>query len=121
MSAQTTQGAAAAATGPRALLVAVLESALDGSASFADALQVVERSGSAEPRAVTRELLGDLAIRSWIELRAVALGREEPVPRRRYELELTDARNWDRTAKPAVVYALTDTGRERAAAMGASG
>ena len=109
------------AAGPRALLVAVLATALEGSASFADALRVVERSGSDNPRAVARELLGDLAIRSWIELRAVALGREEPVPRLRYELELTDARNWDPEGRPAVRYALTDTGRERAEAMAASG
>ena len=63
----------------------------------------------------------DPAIRGWIELRAVALGREEPVPRLRYELELTDARNWDLEGRPAVRYALTDTGRERAEAMAASG
>lgn len=103
----------------RELLGLVLRCAARESASFAQAMRVTERaSGDPDAAPLTRELLSDLAIRDWIELRrAQADGSEKPVDRLRYELELSDQRNWDRSARARTRYALTVKGREQVKAL----
>lgn len=114
---------AAPAAGPRELLIAVLACATGRSASFADALAAVEgAAANGDRRGLARELLGDLAIRDWIELRRTALDGEAPVARQLYELELSDRRNWDeRPIRARVRFALTEKGRDRVEAMAALG
>jgi hypothetical protein len=104
----------------RELLGLVLRCATRGSSSFSQARHVAaEAIGDSEARALTRELLSDLAIRDWIELREEQPGgAESPVARLRYELELADDRNWNEHAdEPRVRYALTDKGRAQVSAM----
>lgn len=104
----------------RELLAMVLACAATGSASFTQARHVVARAtGDTDPRALTRELLSDLAIRNWIVL--CKRGRdaaEHPVQRIHYELELANDVNWDEQAATGRArYVLTEKGRERVAPM----
>lgn len=104
------------AVSQRELLALILGCAADGSASFTAALTATARATGVErPRAMTRELLSDLAIRNWIELRLEGrTGVETPIERLHYELELAADRNWDeRAAEPRARFALTAKGRER--------
>jgi hypothetical protein len=111
-----TNGQPQTAASQRELLALILGCAAEGSASFTAALAATERATGVErPRAMTRELLSDLAIRNWIELRLEGgTGAETPIERLRYELELAADRNWDeRAAEPRAMFALTAKGRER--------
>jgi hypothetical protein len=111
-----TTGQSRIAVSQRELLALILACAADCSASFTTALAATERATGVErPRAMTRELLSDLAIRDWIELRlAGRTGVEAPIERLRYELELAADRNWDeRAQEPRARFALTAKGRER--------
>lgn len=104
----------------RELLALVLACAAGASASFTQARHAVGKAiGDPNPRPMTRELLSDLAIRNWIELRRRAGdGSETPVPRIHYELELANDVNWDEQAATGRArYALTEKGRERVAPM----
>jgi hypothetical protein len=104
----------------RELLGLILGCAVRDNASFGQALYAVERAtDDAEPQTLTRELLSDLAIRDWIELRReTPEGGEVRVERLRYELELADPRNWDeRSLEPRARYALTEKGRRQVSAM----
>jgi hypothetical protein len=103
----------------RELLGLILGCAVRGSASFNQALHAAAAAGDRDPRDLTRELLSDLAIRDWIELRRVQPdGTETQVERLRYELELADGRNWDQHSDtPQARYALTAKGRSQVSAM----
>ena len=98
----------------------MLACAAGSSASFTQARHAVARAtGDSDPRALTRELLSDLAIRDWIELCSELRDQvERPVPRIHYELELANNVNWDEHADACRTrYALTEKGRERVAPM----
>jgi hypothetical protein len=104
----------------RDLLALVLACATSSSASFTQARHAVARAtGESAPRALTRELLSDLAIRNWIELCKPDRERvERSVPRTHYELELANDVNWEEGAAVGRArYALTEKGRERVAPM----
>lgn len=98
----------------RELLGLILGCAVSGSASFTQALHATHGPDAGpEARALTRELLSDLSIRGWIELRQPApIEGEVPVPRIHYELELAADRNWDDSSgHERTRYVLTDKGR----------
>jgi len=100
----------------RELLGLVLGCAAQGSANFCVALRVAERmDDDADPRALGRELLTDLTIRAWIYLlREEEDGREVPLPRSRYEMELAADGNWDEMGGyEQARYALTEKGRAK--------
>jgi hypothetical protein len=101
--------------GQRELLGLIMGCAGRGSATFTQAeFAVVAAGGGPEARALTRELLTDLSIRGWIELRVRrAGGNEAEVERRRWEFEFAADRNWDEAVPDRACYALTDTGRGR--------
>lgn len=104
----------------RELLAMVLACAAATSASFTQARHAIARAtGDPDPRALTRELLSDLAIRNWIELcKRDRDATEQPVPRIHYELELANDVNWDeQAASGRARYVLTEKGRERVAPM----
>lgn len=104
----------------RELLGLILGCAVRGNASFGQALYAVgEATEDPEPQTLTRELLSDLSIRDWIELRReTPEGGEVRVERLRYELELADSRNWDEhSPEPRARYALTEKGRRQVSAM----
>lgn len=89
---------------------AVRESATFNQAEFA----VAAAGGGPDRRKLTRELLTDLAIRGWIELRVrLADGEELRTERRRWDFELAADRNWEPDPRDCACYALTDKGRER--------
>ena len=89
---------------------AVRESATFNQAEFA----VAAAGGGPDRRKLTRELLTDLAIRDWIELRVRrADGDELRLERRRWDLELSSERNWEPDPGDGACYALTDKGRGR--------
>ena len=98
----------------RELLGLILGCAANGSASFSQALYATEGAlPDGESRTLTRELLSDLSIRGWIELRKPGpVGDALEVPRIHYELELAADRNWDEAAgSDRTRYVLTDKGR----------
>jgi hypothetical protein len=99
----------------RELLGLIMGCAGRSSATFTQAeFAVVAAGGGPEPRALTRELLTDLAIRGWIELRVrLAGGNEAEVERRRWEFEFAAERNWDEAVPDCACYVLTDAGRGR--------
>jgi hypothetical protein len=98
----------------RELLGLILACAASGSASFSQALYATKEARSdADARGLTRELLSDLAIRGWIELRKPgSAGGEIEVPRIQYELELAADRNWEEAnGDERARYVLTEKGR----------
>jgi hypothetical protein len=101
----------------RELLGLVLGCAARRSATFSQAeFALIAAGAGPDPRPLTRELLTDLAIRGWIELRHRCLGGgEDPIERRRWEFEFAAERNWDNPVEDCACYALTDWGRERLA------
>lgn len=104
----------------RELLGLILGCAVRGSASFSQAMHAAgPATGDRDAHDLTRELLSDLAIRDWIELRRVRPdGTEIQVERLRYELELADSRNWDeQSGTPRARYVLTEKGRGQVSAM----
>ncbi len=104
----------------RELLGLILGCAAADSASFSQAMYAAQSAArGADPRAMTRELLSDLSIRGWIELRARGTGGVEvTVPRIHYELELADDRNWDEASgDDRTRYVLTEKGRAQVGPM----
>ena len=100
----------------RELLGLILGCAASGSASFSQALYATrEARPDFDARALTRELLSDLSIRGWIELRkSGSVGGDIPVPRIQYELELAADRNWEEAAgDERARYVLTEKGRSQ--------
>ena len=99
----------------RELLGLVLGCAAHGSASFSAALRVAAQVDDDDPRALGRELLTDLTIRAWVYLlRQEEDGREIPLPRSRYEMELAADANWDEFGGyEQARYALTEKGRAK--------
>lgn len=99
----------------RELLGRILGCAARTSATFNQAeLAVIGASGSSDPRSLTQELLLDLTIRGWIELRVrIAGGGETGVEPRNWEAELRAERNWDARMVDCACFALTDRGHER--------
>ena len=98
----------------RELLGLVLGCAASDSATFSQALYATrEARPDSDARALARELLSDLSIRGWIELRrSGAVGGDVPVPRIHYELELAADRNWDEArGDERARYVLTEKGR----------
>lgn len=97
----------------RELLGLILSCAVNGSASFSQALHAARGAAPEEDaRALTRELLSDLSIRGWIELRKPGpVSGEVEVPRIHYELELAADRNWDDANGDRTRYVLTEKGR----------
>jgi len=99
------------------LLRRILACATRGSAAFANADNAIcQVTGAAQSRALARELLTDLAIRGWIALcRQQRDGSDALIAWRRYELELSDERNWvdARAGDNGVRYALTERGRDK--------
>ena len=119
MSDPVSPAAASSAATQRELLVAILDRAAGASAGFVDAMRIAERAGpERDPRRLARELLSDLGIRGWIEL----WGRHPDgalfaIARTRFELELSDDRNWVREAEPRVRYSLSEKGEAQRLAM----
>lgn len=99
----------------RELLGLIMGFAARESASFSQAeFAIVAAGGGPSARGLARELLSDLAIRDWIELRARAAdGEEHRIERRRWELELAAEDNWSESRADSVRYALTAKGRTR--------
>ena len=100
----------------RELLGLVMGCAARRSATFAQAEFAVIAGGGTDERAraIARELLTDLSIRDWIEIRLrYAGGGEGALARRLWELEFSAERNWDGSALDCACYALTDKGRGR--------
>jgi hypothetical protein len=98
----------------RELLDLVLGCATESSATFGEPEDALGRARAADdPRALARELLIDLAIRGWIEVRVrFADGGEGEVPRRRWEYEFAADRNWGVPIADCACYALTDRGHQ---------
>jgi hypothetical protein len=99
----------------RELLGLIMGCAARHSATFSQAeFAVIAAGGGAGARVLTRELLTDLAIRRWIELRLRHHRRPETaIEQRHWELELVAERNWESPVTDCACYALTDKGRER--------
>lgn len=99
----------------RELLGLIMGCAARRSASFSQAEFAIYAAGAGpEPRALARELLIDLAIRGWIELRVrFADGSEGPIERRRWEFEFAADRNWGEPVEDCACYALTERGLRR--------
>ena len=99
----------------RELLGLILGCAARDSATFNQAeFAVAAAGGGRDPRGLTRELLTDLAIRGWVEIRVrLAAGDETRVERRRWDFELASDRNWEPEARTCARYALTEKGRGR--------
>ena len=99
----------------RELLGLIMGCAGRGSATFMQAeFAVVAAGGGPEARRLTRELLTDLSIRGWIELRVrLAAGKEREVDRQRWEYEFAAGRNWDEAVPDCACYVLTEKGRGR--------
>jgi hypothetical protein len=100
----------------RELLGLILACATSESASFSQALYVTREARSdADAHALARELLSDLSIRGWIELRkSGSVGGEIEVPRIQYELELAADRNWEEAnGDERARYILTEKGRDQ--------
>jgi hypothetical protein len=98
----------------RELLGLIMGCAARGSATFKQAeFAVIAAGAGPEARPLTRELLNDLAIRGWIELRARRAGGEVAVERRRWEFELAADRNWAEQTPDCACYVLTEKGRGR--------
>jgi hypothetical protein len=104
-----------AAVTQRELLGLILGCAARSSATFGQAeFAILAAGGGPDPRTLTRELLLDLAIRGWIELRVrIAGGSESAVESRNWEFELRAERNWDAQMIDCACYALTDKGESR--------
>lgn len=103
----------------RELLGLILGCAVSESASFSQALHAIASATRREDaRALTRELLSDLSIRGWIELRTPGpTGSELAVPRIHYELELADDRNWQESSPDRTRYVLTEKGSAQVAPL----
>jgi hypothetical protein len=99
---------------PRQLLDLILHRATARSATFGEAEDALAGAGAGDdPRALARELLIDLAIRGWIEVRVrFADGTEGEVPRRRWEYEFAAERNWGVPIADCACFALTDRGHQ---------
>ncbi len=99
----------------RELLGLIMGCAARSSATFNQAEFAVTAAGAGpDTRPLTRELLIDLAIRGWIELRArLADGGEIEVERRRWEFEFAADRNWGQQVPDCACYVLTEKGRGR--------
>ena len=99
----------------RELLGLIMTCAARTSATFNQAeFVLIAASAGPDVRALTRELLNDLAIRGWIELRRrLAAGGEVEVERSSWAFEFASERNWDGAASDCARYALTNAGRER--------
>jgi len=99
----------------RELLGLIMGCAARESATFHQAeFAVAAAGGGPDRRALTRELLTDLVIRGWIELRArLASGEELAAERSRWNFELASERNWDPSPSGCACYALTEKGRGR--------
>jgi hypothetical protein len=101
----------------RELLGLIMGCAARRSATFSQAeFALIAAGAGPDPRPLTRELLTDLAIRGWIELRLrYADGHEGELERRRWEFELTAERNWEHPVADCACYVLTERGHERLA------
>jgi hypothetical protein len=99
----------------RELLGLIMGCAARHSATFSQAeFAVVAAGAGSGARALTRELLTDLAMRRWIELRLrLPAGGEIEIEWRHWELEFVAERNWEGPVTDCACYALTDKGRER--------
>ncbi len=101
----------------RELLGLILGCAARRSATFSQAeFALIAAGAGPDPRPLARELLTDLAIRGWIELRLRnAGGGEGEVERRRWEFEFAADRNWHDPVADCACYVLTERGRARLA------
>jgi hypothetical protein len=99
----------------RELLGLIMGCAARQSATFSQAeFALIAAGAGPEPRPLARELLTDLAIRGWIELRVrFADGSEGEIERRRWEFEFAAERNWDDPVTDCACYVLTERGRGR--------
>ena len=99
----------------RELLGLVLGCAARRSASFAQAeFALIAAGAGPDPRPLARELLTDLAIRGWIEIRLrTADGGEQEIERRHWEFEFAEERNWEEPVTDCACFALTERGLER--------
>jgi hypothetical protein len=99
----------------RELLGLIMGCAARRSATFSQAeFAVVAAGGGPDARALTRELLTDLTMRRWIELRLrLPSGDEAEIEWRHWELEFVAERNWEGPVANCACYAFTDKGRER--------
>lgn len=104
-----------AAVSQRELLGLLLGCAARRSATFSQAAFALRAAGCGpDVRPLTRELLTDLGIRGWIEMRLrLANGDEVEIERRLWEFELTAERNWVEDYAQVSCYALTAKGRDR--------
>jgi hypothetical protein len=98
----------------RELLALIMGCAARTSATFNQAeFTLIAASAGPNVRTLTRELLNDLAIRGWIELRRRLPEGEKEVERVDWAVEFAAERNWDGATPDCVRYALTEAGRER--------
>jgi hypothetical protein len=99
----------------RELLGLVRGCAARRSATFTQAeFALIAAGAGPDSRPLARELLTDLAIRGWIEIRSrLADGGEGEIERRHWEFEFAADHNWEGPVTDCACYALTDRGRER--------